>query len=236
MNRATSYAVTIALTTAFLPTCSASTETCAPSPRNVSPFGALGTPAPGITIPTNIRSQLPNFVEARQVLDTHLSPQRERVIIYDTVKDDDDPHPQLAFVIGDKVSTVLDGDEASKARGGFTRFQSACQFEMAPHRHAIAFAFTSGFDGAASVFAIIAWRSGGYRPVFTILVAQGQLVLTHGGFTLWRSEMNGTCIWCPSQYATVRYSWRDGAFVKTSSTKRKMWFDPAFVSGTPLRK
>jgi hypothetical protein len=175
-------------------------------------------------------------VAVRQVLNTHLSPQRERVIVYDTVKDDNDPHPQLAFVIGDKVSTVLDGAEASKARGGFARFQSACEFEAAPHTHAIAIAFTAGYDGAASEFAIIMWRSGQYQTVFTVRGGQSQLVLSHGGFTLWRSEVNGSCTWCPSQYATVRYLWRDGTFIKTNSTRRNTWFDPAFVSGTPLRK
>jgi hypothetical protein len=237
MNRPSVYAaVGIALSLIFLPACSASTRTCAPSPRLVSPFGALGTPAPRISLSANIRSQLPNFVAVRQVLHTHLSPQGEEVIIYDTSSDDDDPHPKLAFVTRERVTTILDADEASRAPGGFTRFQSACEFEAGPHQHAVAFAFTSAFDGGASAFAIIIWRSGHYQPVFALTVAQGQLVLTHGGFTLWRSEMTGTCVWCPSQYSTVRYAWRNGTFIKTSSLKRKTWFDPAFISGTPLRK
>jgi hypothetical protein len=237
MNRTVIHATfSIALSFGLLPACSAAVPNCKTASLWLTPFGSFGTPAPRISIPANIRSQLPHFVAARQVLHSHLSPQGEQVIIYDSEKDDDAPLPQLAFVVRGKVATAFDAAEEGTDRGGFERFQSACEFNAAPNVRAIAFAYTSAGDGAGSAFAIVMWRSGHYQTVFRLQGDQSQLVLSQNSITLWNNEGTGGCIWCPSKYETVRYSWQNGTYVKTSTNKRKMLFDPAFVSGTPLRK
>jgi hypothetical protein len=235
MNRAVC-AFAVALSFGILPACFAAVPACKPASLWLTPFGSLGTPAPRISIPANIRSQLPHFVGVRQVLKTHLSPRGEEVIIYDSEKDNDEPFPQLAFITAGKLNTVLDMIEANNGHSGFDRFQVACEFSAAPHLHAIAFAFSFSGDGAGSSFAIVMWRSGHYQIVFTLDGDQSQLVLSENSLTFWNSKMNGPCIWCPSQYETTRYSWRNGTYLQTSTKERKTFFDPGFVSSTPLRK
>lgn len=236
MNVATFHvAFRIALSLLLLQTCAASVPSCGDAPRMVGAFGAENNPAAPISIPANIRSQLPNVEAVRQVLNTQLSPSGEQVIIYDAASDESDPQPHVAFVIGEKVAKVLDGGEAAKAPGGFARYMSACQFDTAAHQKAVALAFSSAFDGSGSAFAVIMWHSGDYRVVSSLHGMQGQLVLRRGGLALWTSNGQGECVWCAQHYKIRHYVWRRGTYVRTGVTKLKRLYDPTVVSGTPLR-
>src|SRR5262249_14121793 len=114
------------------------------------------------------------------VLHTRLSRPGEQVIVYSTDKDESDPEPKLAFVVSGKVKQVLAAAHISSGGGGFWRYQSSCQFQITKNLNGLALAFTTGFDGAASAFAVVISKTNGYSVVFNALVSEGRMLLGLG--------------------------------------------------------
>jgi hypothetical protein len=214
--------------------CWAATTSCPNAPRTVGLFGAENTPRAPVALSAELRTQLPGLVSATDLLDTRLSPSGEQVVVYSTDEDESDPHPKIAFIISGRVKKILAATEISSEGGGFWRYLSGCQYQVVPRQNGLALAFTTGFDGAATVFAVVIWKSDSYSIVFNPLVGQGRMVLSLGKLVLWGSDGTGECVWCKQHYNVTSYRWRGGTYIKTSSTKSLKMFDPAEVSSTPL--
>ncbi len=214
--------------------CWAATTSCPNAPRVIGPFGAENTPRTAIAVDTEIRSQLSGLVSVTDVLETRLSPSGEQVVVYSTDEDESNPKPKLAFVVSGKVKQVLAAAEISSEGGAFWRYQSGCQYQVAKKLNGLALAFTTGFDGATSAFAVVIWKASGYSVVFNPLVSEGRMLLGSGRLAVWGSDGNGECVWCKQHYTITNYRWKGGSYVKTSSRTLPKMFDPAEVSGTPL--
>jgi hypothetical protein len=214
--------------------CWATTSSCRNAPRTVGPFGAENTPRAPIPLSAEVRAQLPGLVSVTDLLDTRLSPSGEQVVVYSTDEDESNPHPKIAFIASGRVKKILAATEISSAGGGFWRYLSGCEYQVMPKQNGLALAFTTGFDGAASVFAVVIWKSKNYSVVFNPLVGQGRMVLSLGELALWGSDGTGECIWCEQHYRVTNYRWRGGAYFETTSTTLLKMFDPAEVSSIPL--
>jgi hypothetical protein len=226
--------------------CEASESACDSLPRIIGAFGAENNVGSLISLASNIRAQLPKLHQVRRVLNTNISPTGEQTIIYDSDADESDPHPKVAFLVGGHIVKLLDGSDFNPRGGGFERYLSSCEFDLARNQRALALAITSGYDGAGSVFSIIRWQSGDYRVVFNQLVGQGRMELGILKLELWSSvfstgrkarnpdSLNFECIWCPHHYLVTEYFWRDDNYIKAGSIKTQRTYDPAEISGTPL--
>jgi hypothetical protein len=212
----------------------------------IGAFGAEDRAGSSAPLAANIRAKLPGVQVIRRVLDTNLAPSGEQTIIYDSDADDSDPHPKVAFLVGGHVVKLFDEFALVPHGGGFERYLSGCEFNLTKNQRAIAIALTSGFDGAASAFAIIRWQSGEYRVVFTPIVDQGRMELSPLKLALWNglggkvtdpknSDFgNYECVWCLHHYIVTEYRWRNGRYVKAGSKRMTNRYDPAEVSGIPL--
>lgn len=221
-------------------------SSCDSSPRIVGAFGAENNAGPPVSLAPEIRSQLPELREVRQVLNTNLAPSGEQIVVYDSNADDSDPHPKIAFLVGGRVVKLLDGSNFNPHTGGFERYLSSCEVSLTRNERAFAISISSGFDGAASAFVIIKWQSGEYRVVFNPMVGQGRMVFESPKLELWgslwgkvrglKSEQIGKfeCVWCQHRYLVKEYLWRNGKFVKTGSRRTKTVYDPAEISGVSL--
>ena len=226
--------------------CKASESSCDRSPRIISPFGAENNAAPSIPLASEIRSQLPKFYEARRVLNTSLAPSGEQVVIYDSSADGSDPHPRVAVMVGGRIAKLFDVGDFDPHSGGFERYLSSCEFDLAPNERALAVAVSSGFDGAATVFAVIEWHLGQYRVVFNRMVGQGRIEFGTLKLELWgriwekvkdpKSEYYGMyeCVWRPHRYRVTEYLWRNGKYIKAGSYRTRKAYDPSDISQTSL--
>jgi hypothetical protein len=226
--------------------CKASESGCDESPRIISAFGAENNAGPAVSLASDIRSQLPELHETRRILNTNLVPSGEQVVIYDSSADDSDPHPKVAVVAGGRVARLFDGGDFNPHSGGFERYLSSCEFDLAPSEKALAVAVSSGYDGAATVFAIIRWHAGQYRVVFNPIVGQGRIEFGSLKLELWdmiwgkvkdpKSEDYGNyeCVWCPHRYRVTEYLWRNGKYVKAGSYRTRRLYDPSDISKTSL--
>jgi hypothetical protein len=212
----------------------ASAQLCENSPRTVGAFGAENTPRPEPEISLNVHAVLPGLKFVNNILETKLAPSGENVVIYSTDEDESNPHPRIAFISRGALVKVLDANEIAPKAGGFWRYLSSCQFEATTDTRALALAFTTGFDGAGSVFAIVMWQSGDYRIVFSPLVGQGRMVLSLGTVEVWESDGSGECVWCPHHYQIAHYKWHHREYVKTKVTKVDKPYDPAIMTSSPL--
>ncbi len=224
----------------------ASESSCDESPRIISPFGAENNARPSVPLAPDIRQQLPELYEARRVLNTNLAPSGEQVVIYDSSAEDSDPHPKVAVVVRGRVANLFDGGDFNRHSGGFERYLSSCEFDLAPNERALAVALSSGFDGAATVFAIIRWQAGKYRVVFNPMVTQGRIEFVAIKLELWdgiwgkvkdpKSAEYGDyeCVWCPHRYRVTEYLWRNGEYVKAGSHRTRRAYDPSDISKTSL--
>lgn len=226
--------------------CKASESGCDMSPRIISPFGAENNAGPSVSLASDIRSQLPKLYEARRTLNTSLAPSGEQVVIYDSSADDSDPHPKVAIVVGGRIAKLFDGGEFNPHSGGFERLLASCEVDLAPNDKALAVAVSSGYDGAATVFAIIKWQAGQYRVVSNPMVGQGRIEFGNLRLELWdviwgkvndpKNEEYGKyeCVWCPHRYRVTEYLWRNGKYVKAGSYRTTRNYDPSDISGTSL--
>lgn len=230
----------------LLQRCNASDADCDSSPRIIGAFGAENNAGPPVSLAPDIRTQLPELREVRRVLDTNLAPSGERIVVYDSNADDSDPHPKVAFLVGGRVVQLLNGSDFNPRTGGFERYLSSCEIVLTRNERAFVVAISSGFDGAASDFAIIRWQSGEYRIVFNPMVGQGRMEFETPKLELWsslwgkvrglKSEVVGKyeCVWCQHRYLVTEYLWRNGEFVKNGSYRTRTVYDPADISGVPL--
>jgi len=214
--------------------CWAAATSCPNAPRVIGPFGAENTKNAPLAIDPEIRSQLPGFVSVTDVLQTHLSRSGEQVIVYSTDRDESNPAPKLAFVVSGKVKQVLAAADISSGGGGFWRYQSGCQYQITKILNGLALAFTTGFDGAASAFAVVIWKANGYSVVFNPLVSEGRMLLSLGHLAVWGSDGKGECVWCKQRYTVTNYQWQGETYAENSRRTLPKMFDPAAVSGTPL--
>ena len=236
----------VAFQSPLLQRCEASESGCDSSPRVIGAFGAEDRAGPPVPLAADIRSQLPGVQVVRRVLDTNLAPSGEQTVIYDSDADDSDPHPKLAFLVGGKTVKLFDEVALNPHGGGFERYLASCEFDLTRNQRALAIALTAGYDGAASVFAIIRWQSGEYRVVFSPTVGQGRMEFGPLKLDLWstiwgkvkdpKSEEFGNyeCVWCPHRYLVTEYLWRNGRYVKAGSKRTTKMYDPADVSSFPL--
>src|ERR1035441_1624646 len=219
---------------AFSEMCSASMRSCDGSPRVIGAFGAENTPRAPVTVSAEVRAQLPGVTSVIEVLNTQLAPSGEQVIVYSTNEDESDPLPKVAFITGGKLAKIMDASEMAPEGGGFWRFLSGCQFDVARNQKALALAFSTSFHGFGSAFAVIIWRSSDYQVVFNPLITQGRMVLSSGKLALWDSDGTGECVWCRQHYLVRNYEWHNKTYVRTTVVKLKKAYDPATISGTPL--
>jgi hypothetical protein len=224
----------------------ASESGCNESPRVINPFGAENSAGPSVSLAPDIRLKLPEFHEARRLLNTNLAPSGEQVVIYDSSADESDPQPKVAILVGGRIAKLFDGGEINSHGGGFERYLSSCEFDIAPNERALAVAISAGYDGAGTVFAVIRWQSGQYRVVFNPLVGQGRIEFGTLKLELWnmiwgkvkdrKSEEYGNfeCVWCPHRYLVTEYLWRDGKYVKAGSYRTRRAYNPSDISQTSL--
>jgi hypothetical protein len=239
-------ALLVAFQLCFPQGCEGSESGCDSSPRIIGAFGAedrAGVPFPAAA---EIRAQLPGVQVVRRVLETKLAPSGEQTVVFDSNKDDSDPHPRVAFLVGGHVVKLLDATVLNPHGGGFERYLSSCEFDLTRNQRALAIALTAGYNGAASAFAIIRWQSGDYRVFFSPSVGQGRMEFGPLQLELWdmiwgkvidpRSEDFGNyeCVWCPHRYLVTQYLWRNGRYVKAGSRRTTKKYDPADVSSFPL--
>jgi hypothetical protein len=141
---------------------------------------------------------------------------------------------------------VFDAGDFNPHSGGFERYLSSCEFDLTNDQRALALAVSTGYDGAASVFAVIACQSGEYRILFSPLVGQGRMELGALKLELWsmiwgkvrdtksKDLGNYECVWCPHHYLVTEYLWRKGKYVKGASYRTKGTHDPTEISGNSL--
>jgi hypothetical protein len=225
--------------------CNASESVCDSLPRIIGAFGAENNTGSPVSLGADIRSQLPQLLRVRRVLNTSLAPTGEQIVIYDSNADDDDPHPKVAFVVGGRVVKLFNGSDLSP-RGGFERYLSSCEFNLTSNERALSIAISTGYDGAASSFAIIRWQSGDYRVVFNPIVGQGRMEFGVLKLELWNSvygtgknaqnpdSLKFECTWCQHHYVITEYMWQNDRYIEAGSRRTKRAFDPAEISGTPL--
>ena len=221
----------------------ASTSGCDNSPRRVGVLGAEGNNQPAISIPANIRAELPRFKEALLLLPSGLAGPDEQMIVYNSSKDELDPRPKIAFLVNGKLAKLFDTSEFAPSGGGFDRYLASCRLQVAKGQPAVAIAISTAGDGTGSAFAIILWQSSGYRVIFKRQVSQGRIEFEDSALELWnrsfsviqseKSEMV-ECEWCPHRYNITQYVWRGDQYVKTGSQRTKRKFDPAEITGKPL--
>ena len=240
-------ALLVASQTCLLQRCEASASDCDISPRIIGAFGAENHAVPPVLLAADIRAQLPDFHEVRRVLNTNLAPSGERIVIYDSDSDASDPHPKVAFLVAGHLVKLFNGSDFAPRGGGFERYLSSCQFDLARNQKAFAIALSTAFDGTGSAFAIIKWQSGDYRVVFKRMVGQGRMEFGILKLELWgrSSVLTGRnannpnsaefeCEWCLHRYVITEYLWRNGEYIKAGSVQTMRAYDPAEISGTPL--
>ncbi len=203
---------------------------CDPATRTIEAFGALDHPSSAVEVPAAIRAQLPEGATVRKIMNTKLAPAGEQVVLFDASRDDLEPLPRVAVVVGRTPMRTLD----SFSGYGFTHYLSACEFSLSPVRTAVAVAYSTAGDGSGTYFAILGWDSGDYRKLFEVEISQGRMVLQPGQLSVWESLGTGECVWCPSLYRVTRYRWTGTQFVNTETRKLPNPLDPGEVSETPL--
>jgi hypothetical protein len=230
-------AVLVAFQSCLLQRCFASESGCDSTPRMIGAFGAEDRAGSSAPLAADIRAKLPGVQVIRRVLDTNLAPSGEQTIIYDSDADDSDPHPKVAFLVGGRVVKLFDEFALVPHGGGFERYLSSCEFDLAKNHKALAIALTSGFNGAASAFAIIRWQSGHYQVVFAPIVGQGRMVFGPLRLELWNSLWEKPpydCVWCLHRYVVTEYLWRNNRYVKAGSKRTTKIYDPEHVQNFPF--
>jgi len=180
-------AMLVASSPCLLQRYSAAESSCDGSPRIVGAFGAENNAGPPVSLAPEVRSKLPGVQEVRRMLHTNLVPSGEQIVVYDSNADDSDPHPKVAFLVDGRIVKLFDGSDLNSHSGGFERYLSSCEIVLASNERAFVIAISTGYDGAASVFAVIRWQSGDYRVVFSPIVGQRRMVFETGKLELWSS-------------------------------------------------
>lgn len=205
-------------------------SSCDSARRVIGAFGALDRPNAAVVVPARVKAQLPKGSIVRKVMNTRLAPGGEELIFYDVRRDELEPLPRLAVLVGGSVLRTLD----SFSGYGFTHYLSSCEFTLNPGKEAVALAYSTAGDGSGTDFQVLGWDSGGYRKLLGVNVAQGRMLLQPDRLSVWASLGTGECVWCRSRYTETVYVWSGERFVSQGTRMLPGLLDPGEVSGLPL--
>lgn|GEM_PF-1556977 len=214
-----------------------------PVPRTIGPFGAMDTPPEPVGVTDAIRKQLPGSTVVREVIQTHLAPSGEQVILFDSGDGGDESNPRVSVLSNNAVKATFEIGSLVEY-GKYGVYITACEFDLSPTQKALAAAYITSGDGSGSAFVIFAWEDGKYQAVFKRTVGQGRIVFGTSGMKIWEATFGKyasrpdspkfECIWCRHRYKVTAYEWRDGEYVEGGSKLTTTMFDPGDISGTPF--
>jgi|GEM_PF-3974637 len=205
---------------------------------------AILTPSTGLQVPSPVLHQLNGVKEVESYVTL---PNRDQLVVYDTVRDDHesadfmDNHPHIAVIRDTKV--LLNVDAVAIAPAGPVRFAGMALLPVSQNMPLMAFAFRLAVDQAGTFFVFIDSTTKSYRIAATLQGAQAQLRFkadSPGRFEFWRGGRPSSrspddhCVWCPVFYSTISYKWMGGKLARLGTVKSKHGYDPDLFFESPF--
>lgn len=172
-------------------------------PLRVEAFGGVRAPLRPIEVPTELKPFVPKGFNLRVVLQTNMSPDGERVFLYDN-GEDTFPEVHLHALRNGKDLKLFDGVVAAVAGLLPIQAQKNQQF--------VSFAYHVGFDVADTTFVVFAAEKDSYRKIFERKTTTGQMRILSGSSVRieiwsadWKLDQGESCVWCPHRYRVRTY-------------------------------